>query len=423
MYTLVAVIGLAVTGQVAGGAAGALNTGGAPQQPSTAMQVPLDQPAGGGLLSLEGEAPVEPLQGGPLPNDSTSSETGDLYGAGATPPTNGGLPPSASVDSVSPGSSPPASFGQSDQDQSAAELGSQADRSEPPALKPSVLMAEMLVPPPDTKLTGVPATLSAVVERAASREGKSRCVEAYWDLCSAVTDYYLGLREQQELKDLRTTVPRIGAMLQLVEQEVAGRTETARHAGVAAQYRLASLIGGGAAGLPLPQDVPHCGNYHCYYDEIFATRPSPEAQSLASLLPQRHAELKAVAAAIERDRRWVDQIVGAAQEDPDGSGAAVALELLALRRRAFVQLARDYNRRIARYCELAAPGEIASAQLVGMLIRRNPGSATQHTFAAEQPAAAGAATGSAILDNQVERAAAEVPAGPVRERSLLVTPP
>ena len=56
--------------------------------------------------------------------------------------------------------------------------------------------------------------------------------------------------------------------------------------------------------------------------------------------------------------------------DSDGTDTLRALELLALRRRAFVQIARDYNRRIARYAELATPGEIGAERLVGMLIKR-----------------------------------------------------
>ena len=42
---------------------------------------------------------------------------------------------------------------------------------------------------------------------------------------------------------------------------------------------------------------------------------------------------------------------------------------MALRRRAFVQIARDYNRRIARYSELATPGQISAERLTGMLIK------------------------------------------------------
>lgn len=45
-----------------------------------------------------------------------------------------------------------------------------------------------------------------------------------------------------------------------------------------------------------------------------------------------------------------------------------ALELLALNRRAFVQIAKDYNRRIARYAELATPGRVNNDLLVSMLV-------------------------------------------------------
>jgi hypothetical protein len=38
-------------------------------------------------------------------------------------------------------------------------------------------------------------------------------------------------------------------------------------------------------------------------------------------------------------------------------------------RREFIEIARDYNRRIARYAELASPGEIGAERLVGMLLK------------------------------------------------------
>ena len=47
----------------------------------------------------------------------------------------------------------------------------------------------------------------------------------------------------------------------------------------------------------------------------------------------------------------------------------IALELLALNRRAFVQIAKDYNLQISRYTRLATPGDIDTGRLVAMLIR------------------------------------------------------
>jgi hypothetical protein len=98
-----------------------------------------------------------------------------------------------------------------------------------------------------------------------------------------------------------------------------------------------------------------------------------------------------------------------------------------------VQIARDYNRRIARYSELATPGQVSPDRLAGMLIIR-PGSSTappltrqssgietppQKTFKnsenwlpAEKPSTAGAAK----VDSAVQPASATQS----KERSVLV---
>jgi hypothetical protein len=137
---------------------------------------------------------------------------------------------------------------------------------------------------------------------------------------------------------------------------------------------LAAWLARGPSDLPLPADMPHCGSYHSKYEVIFAGRSSPEAQQLAALLPQRYAELKDAAAAITRAEEWLNNV--ARNDNASGTGTLRALEFLALRRRAFVQIARDYNRRIARYAELASPGEIGTDRLIGILIK------TEHTSTA-----------------------------------------
>jgi hypothetical protein len=82
----------------------------------------------------------------------------------------------------------------------------------------------------------------------------------------------------------------------------------------------------------------------------------------------RYEELCDASLAVTR----AEQILNAVAARPSGDGTSTlqALELLALRRRAFVQIARDYNRRIERYTELASPGQIDTDRLIGMLIRR-----------------------------------------------------
>jgi hypothetical protein len=302
-------------------------------------------------------------------------------------------------------------------------------------------MRSLLTPPVQSRLAGQPVTLAEVVSIGQSRAEQALGVEAYWDLCSGVADYYLGLREQQELQRLRALVPQAGATFQQAERELAVRIGTSQQAALASQYRLASLMGRGQGFLPLPGDAPHCGSYHSHYEQIFAGRPAIEAQELSALLPLRYAELKDAAAAVARAELWLASVDNTRSEFSDGTGSLRALELLALRRRAFVQIARDYNRRIARYVELATPGEIGSDRLIGMLIMRSGAStatrssnptpplnrqsgsaatAPPGTYAEGWIPSSGRAT--STRDDAVTPAAAESSAGPREERSLLVKP-
>jgi hypothetical protein len=205
---------------------------------------------------------------------------------------------------------------------------------------------------------------------------------------------------------------------------------------------LANLMGAGPSTLPLPSDLPHCGNYHTLYAEIFANRPSAEAHELSQLLPLRYAELKDAAAAVTQAEQWVRSVASAGNPNTDGTGTTMALELLALHRRAFIQIARDYNRRIARYSELATPGEVATDRLISMLIKREQRPSSQssafgappnrqsnnsaairpNTFAEGWEPASGSRAISTIRDPAVEPATASTPDERREERSLLVKP-
>lgn len=234
--------------------------------------------------------------------------------------------------------------------------------------KPTAIMKQMMTPPTGAQLTGSPVTLREAVAGTQSRAEQAQLVEAYWDLCSSVADYYLGVLEQNEMRHLRTENPRAGQAIQQAEAKFAVRLGTSKQAAVASQRRLGSMMGRGSGNLPLPADFPHCGSYQSFHDKIFASRPSIEAKELDALLPLRYTELKDAAATVVQTRASLDSI---ARGDSDGMATLRALELLALQRRAFVQIARDYNRRIARYAELSTPGYIGADPLVDMLIRRD----------------------------------------------------
>jgi hypothetical protein len=381
----------------------------------------------------------------PPPDDGQARSTTPGGGTGgASNPANPYAPPAGAPAAGGVVSPPPAFSGQpsfrNTQPQTGAEANSAAvtPGAKP---KPSAIMKQMLSPPAGSQLTGTSASLIEVVSGARSRAEQAYRVEAYWDLCSSVADYYLGVLEQSEMRNLRSLNANAGAAMQQAEAKFAVRLGTSKQAAVASQRRLASMMGRDGS-LPLPTDLPHCGSYQSHYEEIFASRPSIEAQELASLLPLRYAELKDFAATVVRTRADLDAI---ARNDSGGTDTLQALELLALQRRAFVQIARDYNRRIARYAELSTPGEIGAERLVGMLIKLdNTPTATRptlptstngrqsrdargtppQTFAdAEGWEPAGQSVSRATTrDESVQQAAAKERQAPREERSLLVTP-
>ncbi|MEX2168468.1 MAG: hypothetical protein WD851_04110 [Pirellulales bacterium] len=288
-----------------------------------------------------------------LPERATAAPT--IPGTTPFPPTNrSGLPGGPPRESVYGNVAVPPAVSQPLNRRSAAE--------------PTELIKAILTKPSDSQLTGTPIGLSEVVQGADSRAEQSERIEAYWDLCSATADYYLGLIEQRELAHLQRQQPAMGAALRQADTELRARVATAQRSARAAQLRLASLMGRSLTSeLPLPEDTPHCGEYITRYEERFGKSSAPEAAELHALLPLRHAEIEAAAQAVARSEQWVHAV--ASSGATDNTGILRALELLALHRRAFVQLTRDYNRKITRYTELATPGRLETGRLVAMLIR------------------------------------------------------
>ncbi|MEM6798767.1 MAG: hypothetical protein AAF589_04565 [Planctomycetota bacterium] len=234
------------------------------------------------------------------------------------------------------------------------------------ATGPQRVMQQLLAAPSDSLLSGSPVSLDEAVAGAPTRADQSRRIDAYWDLCSSVADYYLGLREADELSRHQRTMPSASAVLRQAGEELRVRLGTSQQAAAASQQRLASLMG--RATPVLPGDLPFCGPYDTKFGTIFPGRGPAEARQLDALIPLRYAELEGAADAITRSEQFVNQV--SRQSTQSGAAMIRALELLALRRRAFVQIARDYNRRITRYTELSRPGRIDNGRLVAMLIGR-----------------------------------------------------
>jgi hypothetical protein len=432
-----------MTGQPAAEAA---NGGGAPPAANSGAN-PSTPPAGRG-----GGSNRSLFDNAATPSASGATNNGNAPSGGSTNPFRGS--PSGTVAaprSLSPNGGVRPIAGAND-----PQTGRAAYEVSPPAngvldaqpgggLKPSAMMRAMLSPPSGSQLRGQPVSLQDVIASARTRTEQTQHVDAYWDMCSSVADYYLGLREQEELRKLRTYVQQVGPTWQQAETELSVRVGTSQRAALASQLRVASLIGRGANNLPLPADTPHCASYITHYEQIFPRGEPSEARELAALLPLRYAELKDAAAAVTRAEGWLDTVAAARNDNSDGTGSLRALELLALRRRAFVQIARDYNRRIARYSELASPGQISANRLTGMLInsststtatkpgssappgnRRSSGeSSPPRTFVKGSPPVASPASKTSTRDDAVRPAstvqpASTTPSSPRDERSVLV---
>lgn len=424
MSAFAMVIGLLLVGQVGG--LDDRYSGSGPAQASGPRAGSAQNP-GQGVVPLVGEGPPGSQAANAASQNAaaTAARSGDPYSSG------GGGNPNAAPPAT--GTSPPPFQGLETPPNGLAESEAAAPVR---GLKPTALMRAMLDPPAGSQLAGQPVSLLEVVAGARSRLEQTQRVESYWDLCSSVADYYLGLREQEEVRRLRARATGGGTSWQQAEEELAVRMSTSLKAAETSQMRVAAWMGRGGA-MPLPADQPHCGSYHSRYDEVFAGRPNAEAQQLAELLPLRYAELKHVATAVKRAEEWLAAV--SQKNTGDGVGTLRALEFLALQRRAFVQIGRDYNRRIARYAELASPGEIGPDRLIGMLIKTDnsstatrPASSDEYrrqssntsqrpprTFAEGQgwePAGGG------IRDGAVRPTSGTAAEEPQRERSLLVSP-
>jgi hypothetical protein len=376
MVTSVFVLSLVLAGQLSGdGRYNGANSG----QPGSTLITPIGDPTD--TPSDVGNAPPHsPFDAPPpaSPGNSSAPATSGAKNAFRDSPSSG---PASSQAMPAIGNEPRPFGGATDSQSKPAQYevtsGGQSSFGPPAALdagrKPSALMRAMLNPPPGSQLRGVSTSLRDVIAGAPSREDQTQRVEAYWDLCSSVSDYYLGLLEVGEFIRLKQLSRGVGPEWDQAEKVLRVRNGTSQRAALASQLRLANMIGRGPDSLPLPADSPHCASYTTRFDKIFAGGGSPEAKELAALLPLRYEELRDATVAVTQAEQFSEQVAGRG----DAMGTLKSLEFLALRRRAFVQIARDYNRRIARYSELAAPGQVTPDRLTSMLILTPSSTATR----------------------------------------------
>jgi len=315
---------------------------------------------------FSGSSEITPLQRTPMqqppmgdrPQRDLLEELGDGGGVASPPPA---------MAQPATRQTPPSTYGARTQ---AAPVASSLSNA--PSVDSSYaeqMMQAALEEQPSSRLSGSRVGLAQVVQAANSRSEQSELINAYWDLCSATADYYLSLYEQAELARLASRSPQLSTPLRAAIMKLTTRRDTSLTAARATQLKLATLMRREGQSLPLPGDMPLCSAYHTRYSQNFPGGGPQEATELHKLLPLRHAELLDAASGVSEAEEYFDQVVRQAGGAADAQNVVNALQLLALNRRAFVQIARDYNRRITRYTELAKPGDLRTERLVAMLIK------------------------------------------------------
>jgi hypothetical protein len=266
--------------------------------------------------------------------------------------------------------------------------------------KPAEVMQSLLIVPAGAQLPGIAITLGDAVRGAADRSSQTQLAKAYWQLSAAAAQYYLAVHEQADLNTLRQGVTNPAAAWTAAVDDASRRVAISREAAAAAQLRLHRMMGASAnVSLPLPADPPHAGRYNTRYDEIFTTRQDPAARQLNDLLPMHYKALVDQARLIAEAGEWLLFVSENRDTANDGLGLLRAYDLVALRRRAFVDAVAEYNQDIAEYAELAAPDEVRPERLVSMLIRVSnttggDSAGNVQTASAEEPVVADAsATG------------------------------
>jgi hypothetical protein len=148
-------------------------------------------------------------------------------------------------------------------------------------MRPPTMVAEAIVLPAGSNLTGQPLGLLTVLESTADRRQQLECVRAYWRLAQTVAEYRYCFNQVQGLAQVKARGGD-GPLLRSSQAAAAAQLREAELDAVRAQQDLAALLRLPAgAALPLPADRPHVGAYRTMFNELFATQTPPESARLA----------------------------------------------------------------------------------------------------------------------------------------------
>jgi hypothetical protein len=286
----------------------------------------------------------------------------------------------------------------------------------PHRLTPPRIVAQALVLPAGSSLSGQPLPLAAVLSTGQDRRQQLDAVHGYWRLAEAVADYHFCFEEKKQLGQL-SPHGNEGAELRLARASAAAALQEAEVRAVAAQHELAALMSlAAAAAPPLPADRPHVGSYHTYFQQMFGSGPAPERMRLIDRsLPLRAAAIDAHSVALQAAE---DSLSAAEEAQAGGQGPlAPLLASLAEHRRQqdeFMASVCRYNHDIADYALTVAGPLTDSEALVAMLIR-------SESAAVQAPVEA--APGSVVPASGSEAVAPPASGQPVAQEPTRAVPP
>ena len=264
-----------------------------------------------------------------------------------------------------------------------ADAGSvKTGQSQAPSVRATTpqLVADALILPQGSTITGRPVSLVSVVATVAERSRQVAAVHAYWRLAEAVGEYHFAQDRQQRLSRLRAgndeeaelRTARTSADAQLREAEVQVAT---------AQHDLAeTLLLTGGTPLPLPADQPLVGPYRTLFAQLFAGRNAPHfIRVLDQTLPLRQRAVEGYASALLAAEDALDaalELQAGGQERL--ASVLAALEAQVRQQRAFLAAVCRYNHDIADYALAVVSSQATPEVLVATLIKetRPPGQMT-----------------------------------------------
>jgi hypothetical protein len=231
------------------------------------------------------------------------------------------------------------------------------------------MIANAIVLPPGSTLSGQPWTLLSVLAATSDRQ-QLELTRAYWHMVQAVAEYHFCLDHAQKLASTKPGGDEAAAG-RLAQASAVATLHQAELEATRAQYELARLLRlPTGAPLPLPADRPHVGAYQTKFQALFAGRTPPEPAALMErILPIRRQAIDEQAAAVQA----AEDVLAAAtdpQQDRRGDAAnvtACSRELLR-QQRAFVRTVCDYNVNIAEYALVVTGPAVSPQALVAILI-------------------------------------------------------